>query len=895
MVSIKRLIIDLEPLVKQYGSAVDFKAELDKILESTGLSYVNCILCVADMQSLKSKQSVEPTYTDGKDRSVAAVKTRDFRTRQVQNALLPLGAMLIKKHGHESSDVIYTLEQKLPSYITWTADIEDGEPSRDMPPVLLEGLTIIPGANLKDAKKTLVTSRNMQSLLPAIQQQIDDAPLVALDIETYTPPESDAWLKKNKKKVDWFGSLLAGFSITVGRNLQHTYYFSVAHKDTDNITVQQAGNIMGGIGKTTVVHNNSFELPVIKNNIPHIKGPAVYKGFLPYVYDSQLMAIYVDENDKAGLKHLSKRYFRYDQVSYEEVTKGRKMNELTGMEVLDYGCDDTIMTAALANYCSLIMSLEGTWSAYDRCEHFSSYLLAQTMLHGVRFDEEQRKRMEKANLAEQEKVKNAVTAYLISRDWPGSSFHPFTELNSASVKEAFKIAAGKPLKTSAKLLKSLAKACKGQGESTLALLVELGDVEKVNEYCMECFEPDPQLKTNSPKQMKALLYEDSGMGLPIRRRNKLSAKMRADGVQDGNPKTDESAIMTALIEDVPEEDPRRPVLQNMLRLRELGTEMSLFLTPYKFMPHWKDGRVHYSPGQSRATSGRATPAAPNIAQVAKESELRRIYVPLEDDQVWLSLDFEQQEIKIAGNRADDDVVKSCYIGEPSQLRDIHALTASEVALLKGMEFLSTYHNFMLALKDDTHKLHDTAKKLRRSAKAVTFGDLFNISAYGLALQLFIPEEEAQSFLDAKAAAFPKTAQWKKDMAIQHIEDGYATDAVGRRRHLPANIKAMDDWAQKKYTRSSGNFEIQGSAASQVKIVQSEIWTSGMLEEFNMYFMMAVHDEMNFSVHPDLLDKIVPRTHAVMTRPFEGYGDIPVTSSIEVGPNFGQLEEKNYDL
>lgn len=170
----------------------------------------------------------------------------------------------------------------------------------------------------------LITADNYDQAMKFLAEKLQDSPIVALDIETSTPEESDQWLAERgtPDKVDVFGSLLAGQGLTFGNNSQYTFYFCVDHAETKNVTSDQVRAAVELIPQTCpiVVQNASFELPILYSAWGEDMADNGWHGFLPNVLDTKQMASYVDENQNLGLKKLSSHYLGYKQEEYSEVT-----------------------------------------------------------------------------------------------------------------------------------------------------------------------------------------------------------------------------------------------------------------------------------------------------------------------------------------------------------------------------------------------------------------------------------------------------------------------------------------------------------------------------------------------------------------------------------------------
>jgi DNA polymerase-1 len=207
--------------------------------------------------------------------------------------------------------------------------------------------------------ETLLTAADA-AILPAVMSEVLASPIAAYDFESSDKLQHPEFRKASGSRdyVDVLSQELAGISVNYGQHSEKTVYIPFDHKDTPNFSKDWAVWILQTLSSRdgpTVVQNASFELSVSLANL----------GYMPAApYDTQIQASYVDENEEAGLKQMSQRVLNYSQLSYRETTQGRAMFELTGAEVLSYGCDDSLVTTALFDLYRMIMELEGSWSFY---------------------------------------------------------------------------------------------------------------------------------------------------------------------------------------------------------------------------------------------------------------------------------------------------------------------------------------------------------------------------------------------------------------------------------------------------------------------------------------------------------------------------------------------------
>lgn len=196
--------------------------------------------------------------------------------------------------------------------------------------------------------------------LGTMKAEMKASPFVAFDYETTDVLQIERFRKASSKPdfVDVLSQDITGVSFCFGEHLERVVYIPVDHKDCDNVPLEELKKL--------------FEW-VVENNIQVVAQNAPFEGVvtrtcldlaLPNVWDTRIMQRYIDENGSAHLKDMSATYLAYLQQTYEEVTQGRKMNELTLDEVVKYGTDDSLVTAHLCDLFQLLLSLEHCWQHY---------------------------------------------------------------------------------------------------------------------------------------------------------------------------------------------------------------------------------------------------------------------------------------------------------------------------------------------------------------------------------------------------------------------------------------------------------------------------------------------------------------------------------------------------
>ena len=808
------------------------------------------------------------------------------------------------------------------------------------------------------ASKRLVTAETYDKALAFLKEKLKDSATPAFDIETSTPDESDEWLaaQGDPEGVDQLGSVLTGFSITFGQNLQYTYYVPVDHYNTDNVSMVQARQMIECLfGKPLAIQNTMFELTVLyqaedEDGTKWCDAWAQYgeRGFIPHIRDTKIEASYVDENQKNGLKQRSAMHLGYQQVDYNTtvtktgrridlypggrvlgvdrdpegiegvespndiLTKKYKMRELPATEVFDYGADDTITTAALHNFYKFHMQLDHHWSVYLDVELGACYLHAKSFLDGITYDMAKGKLLEEHDKGVYAEAWATLRTYLLANGWDGTIPPVYDEnISVAEMKEAYRIVKGiddepdeddeeaadvpvvkdafltSRVRTPAKLIALL----KDMGEEHFAAMLEMclaGGHVQFTEYVQRHFTGEPKFKASN-KQMVKLLYEV--MKLPIVVRNKPTAKMKAAGIKQGNPKGDVLALAYAL-RDGPDE--LKPVLEAIKLMQMVRTRDSLYYSKYPYFVHWKTGRIHSSHNQCQAVTRRASSAKPNVQQLPKSEKIegqparfRETLLPHKKNAVIVSMDFAAQELRIIADYSQDKNMLACFIGD--NLKDMHALTGLGIAQQVEPKTAWSYEVFMEALNNPEHAEHKKTKNWRKLGKQTNFSSEFGAEAEKLSTILLVTIDEAEKYLQAKLDAFPEAAEWKKQVIKQLQVDGYVTTKLGAKRHLAQLLSSDDRFTASKADRQGVNFKVQGSAAEMTKLAEGRMWYADLMGRFDCQYLAPVHDETLWSVAVEDIHEFLPAAHACMTGAYGGMV-VPVMSSISLGANLGEQIE-----
>lgn len=819
-------------------------------------------------------------------------------------------------------------------------------------------------------------------------------------------------------KVDVLGSELTSLQLTFGSNMQHTLYLAIDNVEVEgctNLGIDLVAKFVGAIPeqKRTWVHNAQFELPVCFNawGASWANDP-VWHGFLRNVRDSKIAAHYADENRKLNLKALSKEVLGYEQVNYAQVTQrtmpaaewdgeGRmieqwiepigtgtfkeemqvvdgvevpvqgeeimdlengpamvkvelKMNQLKASEVLSYGADDTICTAALANHFRTVMEIENTWDVFEEVETLPAYVQAKAFVDGIPFSLESMRKMSDDDSEAYDKAWEVLRAYLIGIKFEGTVCPEFVQLDKVAVFESFEVLTGEafPNKRLGKLDK-MAKLISqwadedGRDEEIagrarlLATAINANDIDTINGLVKQYFKGEPEINLDSPKQMKALLYDR--LGLPVNwitdatdneRAEKpalFDAVMRFKRKLNGSnevtitnedlellkakAKTDAVAIEYALTFDGELiSDEARAALKALGTMKKVATRRKLFYSKYWHALHWKTGRIHPNIQQCGTVTGRPTGSDPNPYQWPKKGEgvkFRENVVPHKRKAVVVSIDFSGQELRLAAERSQDKNMLACYVGD--NLKDPHSITAAgamekkwgkervrEIFVHYAEEFGPRpegwsqeeweYHCFLrLRALGKSDPMGKTADDLRKDAKNVNFTAQFGGQAPKIAQRIIMRISDAQLFLDARAAQFPgliEAAERAEEFAAKH---GYALTMLGKRRHLREAMMSEDRRESSRAERQAWNMEIQGSAAEMMKLAMKRMWERGVLHKYDFVFYASIYDEIAFSVHKDHALAAIREVNECMTAPYATM-TVPILASISLGPDFGHQIE-----
>lgn len=407
-----------------------------------------------------------------------------------------------------------------------------------------------------------------------------------------------------------------------------------------------------------------------------------------------------------------------------------------------------------------------------------------------------------------------------------------------------------------------------------------------------------ELNVGSPVQMQQLLY--CKIGVPVRLRGKSAGKGRlAVGITEAGPSTDETAIQTALANDIEKGGWQEAALKALLKVKSASTRISLYHDKYPLWRHL-DGKLHPSFTDAGTDTRRPTGSSPNVLQVSKKDKsMRSMFVPPAPDWVVVAIDYNGQELRLLACESGDPVMIDAY--DPADEKDLHSVTGSGIAKLKattadsaearqGLATISDFREFNTARSLEDHPLNKIADGIRKKAKGVNFGLAYGAGASTLSRNLIVPIAEAEELLEGAMSLYARIPQWQKETAQFMEKNGFTLTAFGTKRHATEDIFSKDHGKVSRQHRQGTNATIQGTAAEMLRIVLTGIVERDLLNRLRMVFFAPIYDETVAFVHKDDVVEYCREMHEIMsgaTPPGHAVRQMP---EISIGPDWGRVHE-----
>ncbi len=351
-----------------------------------------------------------------------------------------------------------------------------------------------------------------------------------------------------------------------------------------------------------------------------------------------------------------------------------------------------------------------------------------------------------------------------------------------------------------------------------------------------------EFNLGSPKQLGVILYEK--LGLPI-----LSKTAKG-----------QASTAEAVLAELAEQD--YPLPKVLMQYRSLSKLKSTYTDRLPEQINPRTGRIHTSYHQAVAATGRLSSSDPNLQNIPIRTpegrRIRQAFVAAPGYRL-LAADYSQIELRIMAHLAKDEGLLHAF----RHNLDVHRATASEV--------------FGVALEDVT-------SDQRRSAKAINFGLIYGMSAFGLAKQIGVDRKQSQAYIDRYFSQYPGVLAYMERTRAQAAEQGFVETLFGRRLYLP-DINAKNPALRKGAERTAINAPMQGTAADIIKraMVAVDNWLND--SGLDARVILQVHDELVLEVREDLVDQVREQLRPYMSSAAQL--DVPLLVEVGVGSNWDE--------
>lgn len=346
----------------------------------------------------------------------------------------------------------------------------------------------------------------------------------------------------------------------------------------------------------------------------------------------------------------------------------------------------------------------------------------------------------------------------------------------------------------------------------------------------------------SPKQLGTILYDK--LGMPV-----LSKTAK------GQPSTAEAVLDELALQGY-------PLPEVLMQYRSLSKLKSTYTDKLPGQINPRTGRIHTSYQQAVAATGRLSSSDPNLQNIpirtAEGRRIRQAFIASPGYKL-LAADYSQIELRIMAHLAKDEGLLHAFRND----LDVHRATAAEV--------------FGVALEDVT-------TDQRRSAKAINFGLIYGMSAFGLAKQIGVDRKQSQDYIDRYFARYPGVLAYMERTRAQAAEQGFVETLFGRRLYLP-DINAKNPALRKGAERTAINAPMQGTAADIIKraMVKVDNWLSE--SGLDARVILQVHDELVLEVREDLVQQVKDEIRQHMSQAAQL--DVPLLVEAGVGANWDE--------
>jgi DNA polymerase-1 len=308
---------------------------------------------------------------------------------------------------------------------------------------------------------------------------------------------------------------------------------------------------------------------------------------------------------------------------------------------------------------------------------------------------------------------------------------------------------------------------------------------------------------------------------------------------------------------------KHPIIGKVLEYRSLKKILSTYVEALPKLVKEKTGKIHTSFNQAIVTTGRLSSINPNLQNIPireeRGREIRKAFISGASGNVFLSADYSQIELRLMAHLSEDRQMIEAFLHD----EDIHTATAAKI------------------YKVDPGSV---SREMRSNAKTANFGIIYGISAFGLSQRMNITRTEAKQLIDGYFETYPGVKAFMDRCIKMARENGYVETMYGRRRYLP-DIISRNSVVRGNAERNAINSPIQGSAADVIKIAMIQIQNAFEEEQIESVMILQVHDELNFDVKPEELDRV----KEIVREKMQNAATLKVPLIIDMGEGANWLE------
>ena len=350
-----------------------------------------------------------------------------------------------------------------------------------------------------------------------------------------------------------------------------------------------------------------------------------------------------------------------------------------------------------------------------------------------------------------------------------------------------------------------------------------------------------QFNLNSPKQLSVILFEE--------------LKLPTENIKKG--KTNYSTASSELQKLKKE----HKIIAKIEEYREIFKLKTTYLDTLPLLVD-KNSRIHSTFNQAVTATGRLSSSDPNLQNIPAKSELGQLLrVAFEASNGWclISADYSQIDLRAMAHMSGDQKMINLFL----QKVDIHQATAAEINKVD---------------------LSQVTQKMRRAAKALNFGVIYGMGAFGFAQSAGISREEAKKFIQAYFEKFTGVTEYIKKTKEEVRQKGYVETQMGRRRYLP-EINSPNFQVQNSAERMAVNMPIQGMSADIVKLAMIKVFNE-LENNSQVRMILQVHDEIILEVKKEVTEVVAQKVKTLMEQVYPL--KVPLVVNIKIGDNWGEL-------